>query len=515
MSTEFFWPTQFAGHANQLGDFVAGSATAERDAAKVVDIRLASNGILYGHNDYIRSAYFESVYSELYMNPKYYMHKRAIMSYGADIRDDALLCLIKDKSASNHITLFLMPNELLTKDGFTYDVNNSPAFSNTNMTASNAATRINRLVNSHAVLRGQFEALASDFAGQAATEEGATYDQWSGYRVAQTYCGDLIRYKNGKVQGIGNMDGHTFVTPTLVYDPRVNSSDAANTTAYNGLAYEVDYLIEYSPREKVNNASGVYTASLDTDGSAWVDHEKVPMFRRIETDVEPDFDGMENPDTLWYNPDVNYMSQWLNHKLINQYNRVFVDNNNRTMTVLLPTDKTIKQKAIPQHYLEFPVTDIDLTWEPSFTPWLDTVNWYTAEFGGVFPTYEDSVYWINQIRYFVSHHVIIGNEFYEDDSTPVVSNYISLPTEYRTSSSLEVRGERPAVRVRKDANNKLYYYTEFNKIEGTQSQIVSSTVYADRSKGRNSYNMMASKMVFHVLSETEGNGFLVYDKPNR
>ena len=71
------------------------------------------------------------------------------------------------------------------------------------MTASNARTRITRLVTTHAIKRNAYEALVGDpattFAGLKPTEEGATYDMWSGYAVAQSYSGDLIRYKNSAV----------------------------------------------------------------------------------------------------------------------------------------------------------------------------------------------------------------------------------------------------------------------------------------------------------------------------
>lgn len=519
MTTDFFWPSQFSGRINGINDFVAGTEEGQMDPTKVVDIRMASNGVLYGHNTYIRSAYFESVYSELYLNPKYYMHKQGVTSYGTDIRDDALNCLINDKSAQSRLTLFLMPNSLLVKDGFTYvkGSNSSPAFSNANMTASSATTRMNRLVNSHAVKRDAYEALVGDpsvvFKG-VTPEAGA--DQWSGYGVCQAYSGDLIRYKDGKIQGIGNMDCGEFVSLAIAYDPAVSSSDGANSNAINGIAYEVqDHLIEFSPRGKVNNDAGAYSASLDVDGSAWLDHEKTPIFQRLMTDVEPDFEGMYNPDTLWFNPDVDIMSQWLNNARINTYNRVFMNNNDRIITVLIPTNAAVKD-AVNKGYLEIPDINLDVDDIPL---WLDTINWKTKDFGGIFVDAEDSLFWINQVRYFVANHVIIGNEFYEDNTTPVVSNYTAMPNEYRTSSSHEVSGARPSVRVRKNANNDLTYYTTYDEIQTLGQETITikheSTVVADKSKGRNSYNMMGSKMVLHVIKGATSNdpGFLVYDKP--
>lgn len=520
MTTNSFWPQQFAGNQNHLGDFVTGSESAGIDLSKVVDFRMASNGVLYGQNTYLRSANFESVYSELFLNPKYSLHKEAVTSYGTDIRDDALNSLLRDKSASEYLSLFLIPNELLIRDGFTWT--QADGFSNGNMTASNARTRITRLVTTHAIKRNAYEALVGDpattFAGLDPSEEGATYDWWSGYAVAQSYSGDLIRYKDGQLQGIGNLDDHTFVDLAIAYDPRVSSSDGASTNAFNGVAYEVqNYMIEYSPRNSVNDENGNYVASLDVTGRAWVDHSRIAIFPRLQTDVEPDFEAMENPDSVWYNPDVNYMMQWLNQAGVNSYNRVFMNNNDRVITVLLPKDDAVRE-AIEMGYLELPVDD---NYDTDLIPlWLDTINWRTEQYGGVFENRTDSLFWLNQIRYFVSQHVLIGYEFYEDNTTPVVSNYIATPLEYRTSSSLEVRGARPAVRVRKNENNDLYYTTFYDEVQTMGAQPVTirheSSVVADRSRGRNSYNMMGSKMVLHVIKSTPGSnspGFLVYDKP--
>ena len=115
---------------------------------------------------------------------------------------------------------------------------------------------------------------------------------------------------------------------------------------------------------------------------------------------------------------------------------------------------------------------------------------------------------------------LCSSNFYEDNTTPVVSNYIATPFEYRISSSLEVRGARPAVRVRKDSNNNLYYTTYYDEVQTMGAQPVTvrheASVVADKSRGRNSYNMMGSKMVLHVIKSTPGSGspgFLVYDKP--
>jgi uncharacterized surface protein with fasciclin (FAS1) repeats len=65
------WPSLYKGSMTSTGEYVNGAGTYGKsfDEAGIVEKRLASNGFVYLVDSVIKSRYFETVYSELFLNP--------------------------------------------------------------------------------------------------------------------------------------------------------------------------------------------------------------------------------------------------------------------------------------------------------------------------------------------------------------------------------------------------------------------------------------------------------------
>jgi hypothetical protein len=100
--------------------------------------------------------------------------------------------------------------------------------------ASNDEIRLRRLMRMHifpGLTNSEIDSEVKDFKVSPITN----YDGW-GFIVS--YAGDLIRYKDNRLQAIGNIEDGTYVTVT-------KTEDAFN----NGIVFNVDKLLQYTPRE--------------------------------------------------------------------------------------------------------------------------------------------------------------------------------------------------------------------------------------------------------------------------
>lgn len=236
------WPSKFKGAQASTGEYVNGEGASGAGYAdfKVLGQKIASNGLVYQIDHVIKSKLFETVYGGIFLNPKYsYLNAAYVNYYNNSLRENLMNSKLTGNSTVRY-TLLLPSNDLLTQDGFTFNSTTS-AFSNSLIVGSNVETRLKNLLRMHifeGYKKGDVNTEISSFSEQGPA--ASLYDGWN-FRVS--YYGDLIRYKNNKVQASGNIDEGTSVTVTPI------------ETFENGTVYSIDKMLQYSTRETTPGVS--------------------------------------------------------------------------------------------------------------------------------------------------------------------------------------------------------------------------------------------------------------------
>lgn len=224
------WPGEYKGAINGSGVYINGEGpTGHGYEGVCTDIRPASNGFFYGTNDYVKSPYFETVLTEVLLQPNTYSFLyNALQKYFAvSLTEELLYCTLNNHDEEDYI--FLLPSdEQLAADGFAYE---SDAFSHTAVGATEAEARIKRLVRSHVFKRINSPGADTRFSFDQASPLGNEYD---GYGYALSDNGDMLRYKGNQLQMLGNYDKNEWVTV------------APGKKFLNGQVYTVDKLLDYS-----------------------------------------------------------------------------------------------------------------------------------------------------------------------------------------------------------------------------------------------------------------------------
>lgn len=234
MANGLIWPSQYKAGLNASGEYIngAGSEGVDFDNAGIREKRIASNGFVYRTDSVVKSRFFETVYSEIFLNPAHSMLNRAYVNYYNTSLREELMKSVLNGYRSERYTLLNFSDDLLAADGFVYDqITNT--FDNTEM-ASNDENRLRRLMRIHlfpGLTNNEIDSEVRDFSTSPITN----YDGW-GFIVS--YSGDLVRYKDNQLQAIGNIEDGTFVTLT-------KQEDSFN----NGIIFNVDQLLQYTPRE--------------------------------------------------------------------------------------------------------------------------------------------------------------------------------------------------------------------------------------------------------------------------
>jgi uncharacterized surface protein with fasciclin (FAS1) repeats len=422
------------------------------------EVLLGSNGIFYGKNDVVLGPYFESVYAEIFLNPNYLEMKRALTRFGSSIRDE----MLNSENSTNQFTVFLLSNAMMGPDGdgMIYDPTQGN-FTNDKIEAISgsypisANARFTRLMQYHIFKRSADAVIPTDFAG-------------ANWKYIVNYNSDVVRYRQGTLQGLGNIEMGNVVTPTL---------QDRNYT--NGEVFAIDRLIEATPRDSVS--LGEHRTSM------WVDRAKYESLQRIKTTAVVDDNG---DDLTWYLPECSVMLTWLKNPQIYIYNKLFTAN--KKYTLLLPTNAAIQQ-AITDGFFGT-VTYAQAT---------DTSLWHN-NLDGIDGTADDndSLRIIRQVQYFVAQHAIQDYLFVEDAMPRYVSFYNSDMQQVNTGSTLDVNRRRNAVIVTKDNDG----FLRFTSRRADQSV---NTVQTDRSS-TNTFNIMMGGMMVHKIASDQ---YLKYDKP--
>lgn len=241
MIPDLVLPGDYKGTVNSNGEFLNGKGSKGDafDKNNYSKILPASNGFFYGGNNYIKSRYFETVFTEIFLNPDYKFLNYAFSEYfTSTLKEELLKCELNGYSQENY-TVLLPSDELLKADGFGWAwISNKYGFTNSNALSTlgnfDVNVRMQRLVKSHI-----FKRLKTDEINCTITDfktDPTFSTAYGGYSYAVNEYGDMIRYKDGKIQMLGNFDDNEWVTATPY------------KTFSNGQVFKIDRMLQYSPR---------------------------------------------------------------------------------------------------------------------------------------------------------------------------------------------------------------------------------------------------------------------------
>ncbi|MEO8404263.1 MAG: fasciclin domain-containing protein [Chitinophagaceae bacterium] len=184
------WPGKFASSFNFLGE--PSYSNAQTD---IVDKKVLSNGIFYGSNKVNVPNVFSTVYGKAYLNPRFSMMTRLL--------DVELRNIVTTRNAN--FTMFMMPDPVLTAQGYSY---NSGGNSWTYLTTTNDSNRLNllRMLNSMVVEtpHGELDNLGTPgFKG-----------------IIGTYGGEYIKYDGNQIITAGTKDRNLTVTIDSIKNTR-------------------------------------------------------------------------------------------------------------------------------------------------------------------------------------------------------------------------------------------------------------------------------------------------------
>lgn len=237
MSENLIWPSFFQGSLNSTGEYLNGEGNmgSPFDGAGILDKKMASNGFIYLIDHVLKSRFFETVYSEIYLNPSHSLLNRAYVNFYINgLREDLMKCVLNGYTSERY-TMLNFSDKILTDDGFSYN-SVSSQFEHKDISDQTICnSRLQRLIRSHIFPGLKNSEINSEI---VSFDDLPEITQYEGWKFINNLYGDVVRYKNNQMQAAGNIEDETFVTLTQV-----------NDTFNNGQVYNVDKLLQYSPRE--------------------------------------------------------------------------------------------------------------------------------------------------------------------------------------------------------------------------------------------------------------------------
>lgn len=233
MSSSLVWPANYAQAQNGNGDYLNGKGSGGKSFAEssIIGGTMASNGLVYRTDSTIRSRIFESVYSEIFLNPAHKLTNIGFVNnFNTTLREDLQKCELNG-FISERYTILAFDDQFLRNDGFSYSTSDN-TFSHS-VSGVTANTRLTRLLREH-IFEGLKNIDVNSEISSFNTVGISNYDSWN---FAVTSFGDPVRYKNNQMQAAGNIEDNTLVTLTKL-----------NEKYLNGTVWKVDGLLQYSPR---------------------------------------------------------------------------------------------------------------------------------------------------------------------------------------------------------------------------------------------------------------------------
>ena len=354
------WPAQYTSSVNAFGDFING--TGRRDPAfsrdKYIDIKPASNGFFFGSNDYIKNRYFESVYTEIMLRPSsYMMMNNALGAYFSNtLRRELLLGPVNGQDEVDY-TVLLITDEQFTELGLSWDLDGSNYRFVHSRGNAYADGLVQRIVGSHVFKRlktANIDASIKDFSGNP----GGGYDGWA---YAVNDYGDMVRYKDGKIQMAGNLSAGESVTPTHV------------KTFSNGQVFTVDQLLRFPD---------------DCEGETTCAAQEMLEYIRSAVAVNPNLTGS------------NSFQQYMNYIMSTERNadRLELSRDNY-WTILMPNTASL-QAAVAAGYL------------PRYSDMVANVNQGRADT-------------LNKVKDFFRYHIIPGAVYVNDGYDKILTKVVN------------------------------------------------------------------------------------------
>lgn len=414
MIDELVWPGDFKGSMNSQGEFFNGKGNRGDafDINKYSKVAPASNGFFYGSKDYIKSRYFETVFTEILLNPAYSLLNRAFIEYfESTLKEELLKCELNGYTQENY-TVLLPSDELLAADGFSWQWlggSNKYGFAHSQSGSSlgnfDVTTRMQRLVRSHI-----FKRLKNNDVNCALTDfvvDPAFATAYGGHGYAVNEYGDMIRYKDGKVQMLGNFDENDWVTVTPY------------KTFSNGQVLKIDKMLQYSRRN-----------TAPTEVEKYKSQDLITYILKMTA-------ATQNPNVAVFK---NYLIQCLKGDESNELAGISAD---MTLTLLMPTNAAMN-RAVSEGYL------------PA----------YTAVSTGDVPARLKATK-------FILHHIVKGKVFVDDGLNYIMPNR-EVITEETWPTLLKDVVDDTYLSISKDAEGKLVVSTKsistgklFSKIHKT------------------------------------------------
>ena len=240
MAETMIWPSQMQGAHAATGEYINGEGATGADyfSMGILDKQFASNGFIYSIDHVLKSKLFETVYSEIFLNPAYSMLNAGYIKYYENTMRVDLMKSALSGYPNERFTLLLFPDALLEEDGFSY-APLSQTFTNTFVINTTAEERLKKLIRLH-LFDGWVD---NNHDAELDFSQGgiAEYGGW-GFRTSNG--GDVIRYKGNRLQATGNIEEQSMVNISQV------------ETFDNGTAYSVDGLLQFSKR--TTNASDAF-----------------------------------------------------------------------------------------------------------------------------------------------------------------------------------------------------------------------------------------------------------------
>lgn len=225
------WPSKFNNTFSYLGEPARFNASTD-----IIDKQILSNGFFYGTNKVQEANVFSTVYSKVYLDPKY--------SYMNRLLDQDLKATITNPN--QQYVMLMVSNQAWNDAGYFADatVDNNQNFQwryipkngGAQVVGSSALVRMLRLINQLVI--------------PAPSNNLKTL---TGSGVAQSIGGEYVRWDNNQLYTSGNMDS------TVVF---VANSSASKTTA-NGVVHYIDKLLTYTETN-----IGLHIAKLGTPVSS-------------------------------------------------------------------------------------------------------------------------------------------------------------------------------------------------------------------------------------------------------
>lgn len=343
MTPTQIWPSKYKNAMSYSGEFFNGAGVFGKsfEDENFSHIQVASNGLLYGTDKYIKSKYFETVYTQLLMDSSYTIARSVLDDfYEFTLKEELMRCALNGYN-SEYYLVFVPKDRAFTNDGYTFvysDETGNYTWSNANAAVGDITPedRLKRLILSGIFVRinsADVNSTMQDMLtkGQSKVEGAEGYSRCFkeyGWDIWQNYYGDVVRVKvptgaakQGKLQ-IQSMGGFDATTTGTQFDVATLLKDME---FMNGKVYDMDArLIDYCVPSKSYNEGrlGTYVMNAcDANKSVFSEYKKY-----AEAVLFP------------YDSDAKaYINPWE------------IDNT-ATVTVLIPNNDAMKQ-AVEDGYL--------------------------------------------------------------------------------------------------------------------------------------------------------------------